>query len=99
MKGDKAIRGKSHSKSTCVPNQPKRASLRFAELSECVRVLAPLFGMPTQKSSGTLIWSVLNEYTDFTKLGLALPSNQGAEHQGYWFATATSPRLTAFCWI
>src|SRR5437762_454201 len=36
-----------------------------------------------QKASGLLIRSILNEYTDFTKLDRALVSNQEAEHHGY----------------
>ena len=58
------------------------------QLSECARVPASLSGAaldastpPTQKSSGTLIRSILNEYTDFTKPDRALVSNQEAEHQ------------------
>src|SRR5260370_26315656 len=37
----------------------------------------------TQKSSGTLIRSVLKEETDLTNAGRALVSNQAAEHHGY----------------
>ena len=60
-----------------------------AGLLECVRVLASLYPSPTlttifsQKSSGTLIRSVLNEYTDFTNPDRALLSNQEAEHHEY----------------
>jgi hypothetical protein len=60
-----------------------------AGLWECVRVLAPLsclraaYDHLAQKLSGTLIRSVLNEYTDFTNPVRALVSNQEAEHHGY----------------
>ncbi len=60
-----------------------------AGLWECVRVLASLFrtldasSLLAQKSSGTLIRSVLSEYTDFTNPDRALLSNQEAEHHGY----------------
>jgi hypothetical protein len=37
----------------------------------------------TQNASGTLIRSILNEYTDFTKPERALVSNHEAEHHGY----------------
>lgn len=47
--------------------------LEFADTHHC----------PIQKSSGTLILSVRNEYTDFTNPGRALLSNHGAEHHRY----------------
>jgi len=33
---------------------------------------------------------------DFTIAAEAVRSNQAAEHQGYWFATGTSPCRTGF---
>ena len=45
--------------------------------------LDPRRRLDTQKSSGSLSPSVLNEYTDLTKPDRALLSNQAAEHHGY----------------
>ena len=39
--------------------------------------------LDTQKSSGTLSRSILNEYTDCTNPDRAFVSNQDAEHHGY----------------
>ena len=86
----KAVRGLTALRKHCVRKLVTRFIAVSRKLSECVRVFAPLFGkrpsildISNQKSSGTFIPSVLNEYTDFTKPDRALVSNQGAEHHGY----------------
>ena len=70
-------------------NTPVLFRPAVAGLWECVRVVAPLsclrvaYEHLAQKLSGTLIRSVLNEYTDFTNPVRALLSNQEAEYHGY----------------
>jgi hypothetical protein len=57
---------------------------------------AALQSFAVQKSSMTFMLSILKLYIVLTIAGVAVCSNQAAEHQRYWLATATKTCLTGF---
>src|ERR1700751_4731779 len=85
----KAGRGLTALQSTSCETRPETQLLSRSFRSACAssrrfsEERSSILDSSTQKSSGTFIPSVLNEYTDFTKPDRALVSNQGAEHHGY----------------